>query len=103
VNPVLIEWVDSTQPVSSWKYLSDAPDLEIVECASVGWVIQENESVLMLAPNLGDYKSGDGAQGSGFIRIPKASITRQTQLEEVNRPSSFLSSHPGQAQKPRVS
>jgi len=77
---VLIEWEDSTQPTSNWQYLSDAPELEIVQCVSVGWVINENDRVLMLASNIGDYESGDGAQGCGFIRIPKSAITRTAKL-----------------------
>ena len=83
-NPLLlVEWVDSAQPVSSWHYLNNPPSLEIIQCISVGWKVQESDSVLMLAPNIGDYESGNGAQGTGFIRIPKASITRTSLLEEV--------------------
>lgn len=98
MSPELIEWLDSAQPISSWKHLDDLPDLEVIECVSVGWVVKESDQIVMLAPNLGDYKSGGGAQGSGFIRIPKAAITRRVLLEEVTCPSS-LSSHPAQAQR----
>jgi hypothetical protein len=79
---VLVEWADSTQPTSSWSYLASPPDLEVILCVSVGWKIGENERVLMIASNIGDYESGDGAQGCGFIRIPKASITRIATLSE---------------------
>lgn len=80
---VLVEWEDSCQPTSSWCYLHDPPALEIVQCLSVGWVIGENDRVLMLASNIGDYESGDGAQGCGFIRIPKSAITRKVGLSEI--------------------
>lgn len=78
---VIVEWQDSCQPVASWHYLSDPPSNEIIHCLSVGWVISENEAVLMLSPNLGDYENENGAQGSGFIRIPKISIT---DIREIN-------------------
>lgn len=80
---VLVEWVDSTQPVPSWHYLSSPPPLEVVECVSVGWLIGKRKGVLMLAPNLGDIQGGGTAQASGFIRIPTAAVTRLAELVEV--------------------
>lgn len=79
---VLVEWEDSAQPTSNWRYLNDVPALEVIQCVSVGWLVGENERVMMLAANIGDYESGEGAQGSAFIRIPKCSITRVAQLKE---------------------
>lgn len=80
---MLVEWVDSAQPVSAWHLLEDAPGVEVVECASVGWLVGESKQVLMLAPNLGDIQSGGSAQASGFIRIPKAAVTRKVELREA--------------------
>ena len=80
---VLVEWEDSAQPTPSWMFLDDAPDLEIIKCMSVGWIINENDNVLMIAPNIGDYESGGGAQGSAFIRIPKSAIIKTASLQEV--------------------
>lgn len=79
---VLVEWVDSVQPVSSWRLLDDLPALEIVECVSVGWLVNKSRKVLMLAPNIGDIESGSTAQASGFIRIPTAAVTRIAELIE---------------------
>lgn len=79
---VLIEWLDSAQPIAAWRYLEDLPPLEIIKCASVGWLVGENEGVKMLAPNLGNLQSDDGAQGSGFIRIPTSAIVREVALQE---------------------
>lgn len=80
---VLIEWVDSAQPVGSWRYIDDLPELEPVRCVSVGWKVAENEHVTMLAPNIGDFETAQGPQASGFIRIPRACITRVASLVEV--------------------
>jgi hypothetical protein len=101
---ILVEWEDSTQPLSNWRFLEDAPKLEVIQCVSVGWVVSENERVLMLAPNIGDVESSEGPQGSGFIRIPKATITRTAYLQETTI-SSFedLSSHPDPTQTPQAS
>ena len=79
---MLIEWVDSAQPVPGWKFLEDAPKPEVIQCVSVGWLIAENKRAKVLAPNIGDIESGGSTQGSGFIRIPVASITRQVELTE---------------------
>ena len=66
----------------AWMFLEKKPSLEAIQCVSVGWVVGETDEVLMLAPNLGDIKSGGSAQGSGFIRIPKSAVTRRVVLIE---------------------
>ncbi|MDA9090917.1 hypothetical protein N9J84_02300 [Porticoccaceae bacterium] len=81
-NPILVEWIDSAQPISAWMFLENKPSLEIIQCVSVGWVVGETDEVLMLAPNLGDIESGGAAQGSGFIRIPKSAVTRRVVMVE---------------------
>ena len=80
---VLIEWVDSKQPEPAWRHLDDLPELTVIECASVGWLIGESKGVKMLAPNIGDIKTEGNTQASGFIRIPSRSITRQVMLREA--------------------
>ncbi len=80
---MLIEWVDSTQPVPGWHFLDQAPEMEIVRCLSVGWLVGETDSVKMLAPNLGNLDSGGNAQASGFIRIPTQAVTREVTLIEA--------------------
>jgi hypothetical protein len=78
---VLVEWKDSVQPVPNWMLLDEAPDLDAISCVSVGWIISQNDNVVMLVPNLGDHKD-DNAQGCGFIRIPRSAITRIVRLRE---------------------
>lgn len=80
---VLIEWVDSTQPEPAWRHLDNMPELKVVECASVGWLVGDSEGVKMLAPNIGDLNTEGNAQASGLIRIPLRSVTRQVLLREA--------------------
>lgn len=79
---VVVEWLDSVQPASEWRHLGDTPELEVITCLSVGWVVGENRQVLMLAPNIGDYRSGGGAQGCGFMRIAACAVTKITELAD---------------------
>ena len=81
-NPILVEWIDSAQPIAAWMFLENMPRMEVIECVSVGWLVAETDEVLMLAPNLGDSESEGSAQGSGFIRIPKSAVTRRIVLVE---------------------
>ena len=81
-NPILVEWIDSAQPISAWMFLENKPSLEIIQCVSVGWAVGETDEVLMLAPNLGYIESGGSGQASGFIRIPKSAVTRRVELIE---------------------
>ena len=78
---VLLEWVDSAQPMPAWRFLDDLPPLEVVHCFSVGWLVAEDKGVKILAPNIGK-EAGGVSQASGFIRIPAASVVRQVRLFE---------------------
>lgn len=80
---VLVEWEDSMQPFAGWAMLDDLPELRIAKCQSVGWIVAENEQVLMLAPNIADIDTNPG-QGSGFIRIPQRSIVSRRKLKSLN-------------------
>ena len=77
---VLIEWIDSIQPVAEWKYINDAPSLESANCLSIGWLIKSNKEVIMIAPNICDIES-DHSQASGFIRIPTCSIIKKVDIK----------------------
>ena len=96
---VKVEWEDSAQPTTSWRYLEDAPSLEIINCQSVGWLIQQDDKVIMLAPNIGDIENGEAAQGSGFIRIPKRAITKIDQLTDSTTSGEDPSFRPGSVPK----
>lgn len=79
----MIEWVDSTQPIPSWHFLDQPPDMEIIKCSSVGWLVGDSGGVKMLAPNIGNIDSEDSAQASGFIKIPTQAILREVCLVEI--------------------
>ncbi len=81
---VMIEWVDSVQPRSSWEYLTDIGNPGAVKCVSVGWLISETKKCKSLAPNIGEIDSPETFQVSGLIVIPTRAITKITRLKEPN-------------------
>ena len=84
---VLIKWQDSAQPVAAWQYISDIDDRSVVECQSVGFLIHDDDSVKVLAPNVGDF-DGAHAQASGIIRIPTKCVTEIRRLSVGRRVTS---------------
>lgn len=88
---VLVEWEDSTQPVSSWQWITAYKEPDIVTCASVGWLIHDGADVKALAPNLGHSDEQRAVQVSGVIRIPTRCVTRITVLVEKDNPTSASS------------
>ena len=78
LNIELVRWVDASSLDGPWADLEEAADLlEHVEepCTSVGFVLEENERVIVLAASLTDTQIG------GTIAIPKVAITRRIQLQ----------------------
>lgn len=76
---LLVEWVDSLEPVPHWRWIDEVPAPSALHCISVGYRVAETDSVLALAPNLGCVGS-DRLQASGIIRIPKCCIGRMVTL-----------------------
>ena len=50
---VLVEWVDSGQPVPGWQWLDGLETRKALRCVSVGFLVQDDEATKVLAPNLG--------------------------------------------------
>jgi len=50
---VLIEWLYSARPDPAWRHLDDLPELKVIRCVSVGWLVGDSAEVTMLAPNVG--------------------------------------------------
>jgi hypothetical protein len=78
---VIIEWVDSAQPIPGWQWLDAMEPRSPHRCVSVGFLIQDDETSKVLAPNLGASDGGRAwDQGSGLITIPAAAVTKIGQL-----------------------
>lgn len=87
----MIEWEDSAQPISKWEYLSGIETYSVIRCASVGWMIQNTESIKVLAPNMGGDERN--VQVSGMIRIPARCVIKVTKIKEpslTSRPETKL-------------
>lgn len=78
---VMVDWVDSAQPCSEWRYMTDLPKLEAVRCLTVGWIVAEDNNVIMLVQSVGEVETQD-TQVSGLMRIPVASVTKIVKLSE---------------------
>ena len=82
---VLMEWLDSRQPVAGWRRLSDAPDGPPLRCASVGWLLRDGD-VKVLCQTIGD--ADDDPQGLGMIQIPACAVISVSVLTEASAQAS---------------
>jgi hypothetical protein len=80
---VMIEWLDSRRPDGGWKHLAGGHEWAAVKCASVGWLIADDDEKKVLAPNMGDIDDASNMQLSGEIVIPTSCIVKMMRLEEV--------------------
>ena len=78
----MIEWVDSAQPQSCWKFLEDVGTPSSIRCVSVGWLVSDDKENKSVAPNMGGVNDPDSMQVSGVITIPVRSIVKITRLRE---------------------
>ena len=85
---VRIEWMDSSQPIASWKFLSyyrDNPGRPC-KCVSVGWMIRDDEDLKVLVANFGGVENEVDPertpQACGVIQIPTCCVVRISALNE---------------------
>jgi len=78
---VHIKWLDSRQPTPAWQFVDSTSAHTACNCVSVGFLVHEDKSVKVLAPNLADVDKED-VQASGMITIPVCSITQVTDLSQ---------------------
>ncbi len=86
---VLIEWVDSGQPVPGWQWLDGLQPRQALKCVSVGFLVQDDEQTKVLAPNLGASNGDDDFdQASGLMTIPTVAITKLERLTSASEQTS---------------
>ncbi len=80
---VMLEWEDSARPSPAWVHVQDIEQRpSIILCRSVGWLLVDNESVKVLAPNMGHTDDLENLQASGLITIPTRSVVKVHELRE---------------------
>lgn len=79
---VLIEWEDSCQPSSAWRYVDDLDSPAVTRCKSIGWLVQDANGVKVLAQTLGAIDGEEGVMACGVVRIPERSIIRKINLDD---------------------
>lgn len=79
---VIIRWLDSAQPLSSWQYLSALPRTRPIECATVGWLLKDNDDIKVICQSVGDLDNPKNAQASGIMTIPARCVLSIEKLTE---------------------
>ena len=81
---VLIEWLDSGQPVPGWQWLEQIEPRRPHLCVSVGFLMQDDATAKVLAPNLGASNgANDWDQASGVITIPASAVQRMVAVSPL--------------------
>ncbi len=75
---VEIEWIDSSTG-AGWISTEDI-NVEPVQCVTVGFIIRETKTAVMVAASLGIW-SGVVDQACDPITIPKVAITKRRNLK----------------------
>ena len=83
---LLIEWADSRQPTNAWVRLDKGPQLGFCRCYSVGFLVQEDKDIIVLAANVADVE--EEAQATGVIVIPRVAVLKCTTLTSFLPPAS---------------
>ena len=88
---VLVRWLDSRQPIPSWRLLlSDIERSRPVECATVGWLIEDTAEVKTVCQSVGDICDPNNAQASGVMTIPARCVISVERLVEEDQTTSAL-------------
>ena len=75
---MLVEWADSRQPTNVWVKFDADGKRDFCQCYSIGFVVQDDQDVIVLAANVADVE--DEAQATGVIVIPRVAVQKRTRL-----------------------
>lgn len=75
---LLVEWADSRQPTNEWARLGEMIQRDFCRCYSVGFLVQDDKDVIVLAANVADLE--EEAQATGVIVIPRVAVLKRTVL-----------------------
>jgi hypothetical protein len=56
----------------------------VIECATVGWLLKEDDDLKVICQSVGDIASPKNAQARGIMTIPARSVLSIEVLEEVS-------------------
>jgi len=81
---VYLEWKDIYGVGADWAETSTIK-LHPHQCFSVGWVVKEDQDVIVLVPHLSPANSAVDApeQWCGYMTIPKCSVVHRAVLADV--------------------
>lgn len=79
---VIIRWEDSAQPLAAWQHLSKLKPAEPIECATVGWLVRDDESAKVVCQSIGGLGNPANAQASGIMTIPTRCVLSIENLSE---------------------
>ena len=71
-----IEWEDSQAVATGWHYMEDL-DFELPVMKSIGWVVKEDPTFVVLSANIGEETPTSRLQGNGIMLIPKRCIVKR--------------------------
>ncbi len=84
---VIIRWQASAQPISGWKHLSDLPRTRPIECATVGWLLKDDDDIKVICQSVGDLHKPNNAQASGIMTISARCVISIERLSEERKPT----------------
>lgn len=76
----IIEWIDSYGCSASWQEIADGIELETITCFSIGYVLKENDNLLVIVPHYAPKTVLNSPQGCGDMCIPKKCIVSRREL-----------------------
>lgn len=81
---VMIDWLDSGQPISEWQFLDGFKFQRAHRCVTVGHYLGESEDAVTVAISTATVDHTDEmGQASGITLIPKCAIVLMRDLKPV--------------------
>ena len=86
----IVRWLDASSDGDAWTPIKEVAKRKLGRCASVGWVIEDNDDFIHLVPNISVEDIDDDAQdmaedeaeGFGGILIPWVNVISVEEIDE---------------------
>jgi hypothetical protein len=72
--------------------LAALPRTRPIECATVGWLLKDDDDIKVVCQSVGDLENPSNAQASGIMTIPARCVLSMERLTEEEVPTSSVGS-----------
>lgn len=78
---LMVEWIDASRLNDGWVDWDAIPKAYLHKCVTVGFLVSDTKSAIILVPTIGDIEHENNRHTYGGMLIPKSAVVSTRSLK----------------------